>query len=71
MQGEQCVIERRREGRRVHYRAVAGPELVARSLGFEHDDASADLAAIAQLERILRALRWRPVEGAGRRYQRG
>ena len=46
MSGQRCVIERRWEGRRAHYRAVAGPELVARSLGFDPGDAGADLAAL-------------------------
>jgi hypothetical protein len=70
MSGQRCVIERRWEGRRAHYRAVAGPELVARSLGFDPGDASADLAALDHLGRVLRALRWRPVEGSGRSYER-
>jgi hypothetical protein len=63
MPGQLCVIERRREGCRAHYRAMSGPELVARSLGFDAGDSGADLAARDHLGRVLRALRWRPVEG--------
>lgn len=69
--GERCAVERRLEGRRAYYLAVAGAVVVARSVGFDPSDAHADAAALDQLGRVLGTLGWGPVGTGGRLYERG
>jgi hypothetical protein len=69
--GDRCAVERRLGAGRVHYLAVAGGEVVARSPGFDPQDAQADAAALGQLGRVLGTLGWRPVGSGGLLYERG
>jgi hypothetical protein len=68
--GERCTVERRLDAGRAHYRAVAGGHVVARSVGFDPDDARADAAALDQLDGVLRVLGWRPAGTDGPLYER-
>jgi hypothetical protein len=45
--------------------------VVARTVGFDPDDAGADAAALDQMDGVLRALGWRPARTDGPQYERG